>query len=178
MQEKREGAEGKGLSPWNKAAVLLLSLEDDVAPELMRDLSDEEMEELTRALTELKKVPESMQAEVLAQFEGALKEGTPVSGGVDFARNLLTRALGADRADEMLARAVGKGDSSGLIGCAKQIQRKLRRLSLRNTRRLLRLFYRKWTLHRPLVCSNTFLAIYKLKLPTALQRWGEWLPKY
>jgi flagellar motor switch protein FliG len=92
------------LPVWHKAAVLLLALGDDLASEVMRSLSDEEMEQMTRALAELKQVPTSMQDEALAQFEAALVAGKPASGVVDFARRLLEKALGLERAEEMLAR--------------------------------------------------------------------------
>ncbi len=96
---------GKGELPvWHKAAVLLLTLGDDLASELMRGLSDEELEQMTRALSELKKVPTSMRDEALVEFEAALVAEAPARGGIDVARRLLEKALGAERAEEMLAR--------------------------------------------------------------------------
>ncbi len=94
------------LSPWQKIAVLMVALGDELAATLMRRLSDGEAEELTRALADLKGIPTDLQDRVLTEFSAELEEGG-ASGGVGYARQVLERALGEERARQMVERAVG-----------------------------------------------------------------------
>lgn len=100
------------LASWQKIAVLMVALGDDLAAELMRQLDDSEATELTRALVELKRVPKDVQDRVLIEFEEVLKGEAPQSGGIDYAHQVLVRALGVERAGAMIERAVG-GEASG-----------------------------------------------------------------
>ena len=99
------------LPSWQKIAVLMVALGDDLAAELMRQLDDGEATELTRALVELKRVPKDVQDRVLVEFEEALRSEAPPSGGIDYAHQVLVRALGAERAEAMIERAVGRETS-------------------------------------------------------------------
>jgi flagellar motor switch protein FliG len=124
MEEMDKEAMKRELSPWQKIAVLMVALGNELAATLMRGLSDEEAEELTRALTELKKVPTDLQDRVLADFAAGLDgDDEGISGGMDFARQLLERAVGERRAREVMKRAVG-GPSSGfaLLRAADPVQ--------------------------------------------------------
>lgn len=96
----------RALSPWQKIAVLMVALGDELAASLLRRLNDGEAEELTRALTEIKQVPTDLQDRVLAEFAAELADEGSVGGGVDYARQVLERALGEEGAQEMLQRAV------------------------------------------------------------------------
>jgi flagellar motor switch protein FliG len=96
------------LPSWQKIAVLLVALGDELAADLMRQLDDDEAVELTKALVELKRVPQDVQDRVLAEFEEGLLRDGQVSGGAAYAHQVLERALGPDRAREMVERAVGR----------------------------------------------------------------------
>ena len=101
-----------GLTPWHKIAVLMVALGEETAGELMRHFDEDDIAQVAQAVADLKNVAPELQDSVLLEFEGALQEGAPASGGVDFARGLLERALGPDKAAEMLDRATG-GATSG-----------------------------------------------------------------
>lgn len=93
------------LSHWQRVAVLMVALGQDLAAELMRQFSDEEVAEVTRAIADLKTVPRHLQDEVLAEFEDDLAAGRlPTFGGETFAKGLLKHALGPERADELWGR--------------------------------------------------------------------------
>ena len=96
-----------GLSPWHKIAVLMIALGQEGASELMRHFGEDEVEQVVQAIADLKNVPSELQDAVLLEMEGALQEGVPALGGVDFARGLLERALGPEKAAAMLGRATG-----------------------------------------------------------------------
>lgn len=100
------------LPHWQKIAILIITLGDDLAAELMRQLDDNEATELTRALVELKGVPKDVKNRVLVEFEEVLKGEASPSGGIDCAHQVLMRALGVERAETMIERAV-RGDTSG-----------------------------------------------------------------
>ena len=101
-----------GLTPWHKIAVRMGALGEETAGELMRHFDEDDIAQVAQAVADLKNVAPELQDSVLLEFEGALQEGAPASGGVDFARGLLERALGPDKAAEMLDRATG-GATSG-----------------------------------------------------------------
>ena len=73
------------LPHWQKIAVLIVAIGDNLAVELMRQLDDNEATELTRALVELKRVPKDVKNRVLVEFEEVLKGEVPPSGEIDYA---------------------------------------------------------------------------------------------
>ena len=105
-------AELDGLTPWQKIAVLMVSLGEEGASELMRHFGEVEVEQVAQAIADLKNVPVELQDAVLREFEGALEDGVSGFGGGDFARDLLARAFGSEEAEEILGR-VGAVSSSG-----------------------------------------------------------------
>ena len=88
-----------------KIAILMVALGEDVSGEVMKHLSDFEIEEITQAIAALKNVPTELMDKVLQEFEQHLMAGEWVSsGGVDFARTALERAVGPRKAQEILDR--------------------------------------------------------------------------
>ena len=94
------------LPSWDKIAVLMVALGDEVAAELMRQFDDDEAAEVAQALVGLKGVSKDVQDRVLAEFAAALEGDAAVEGGVRYARQVLERALGPERAQAMLERAL------------------------------------------------------------------------
>lgn len=88
-----------------KAAILLVSLGAERAAEVFRHLRDEEIESLSLEMAKLGQVPAE-------HVEGVFDEADAMTvalrsfaeGGVDFAREVLERSLGSDRADEIIGR--------------------------------------------------------------------------
>ncbi|MFP6644440.1 MAG: flagellar motor switch protein FliG [Candidatus Latescibacterota bacterium] len=90
---------------WQKVAVLMISLGEELAAELLRQFSDEDVGHITQAIADLKQVPAEVQDRVLSEFEDELRAGRlPFLGGEGFAKGLLTNALGEERAREMWSR--------------------------------------------------------------------------
>ena len=105
MDVKRVGGEDDGLTPAQKVAVLMVALGQENAGEVLKYLTDYEIEDITHTITELKHLPTELQDEVLADFEQHLLAGEYMSqGGVDFARGALERAVGPRKAQEILDR--------------------------------------------------------------------------
>ena len=120
MAEDRRGAaaddeeeEEAGIPVMQRVAILFVALGQESAGEVMKFLSDFEIEEITQAVANLKTVSVEMQDKVLAEFEQHLLAGEWVSqGGMDFARGALERAVGPRKAQEILDR-VASTVSSG-----------------------------------------------------------------
>ena len=112
-----DGEEGEdeepGIPTMQKVAILFVALGQETAGEVMKFLSDYEIEEITQAVANLKNVSVEQQDRVMEEFEQHLLAGEWVStGGMDFARGALERAVGPRKAQEILDR-VASTVSSG-----------------------------------------------------------------
>lgn len=106
-------AEERDIPVLEKVAVLFVALGQEVAGEVMKFLSDFEIEEITQAIAKLKNVTVEQQDRILEEFEQHLLAGEWVStGGIDYARGALERAVGPRKAQEILDR-VASTTSSG-----------------------------------------------------------------
>ena len=100
-----EGEEEAELPLMQKVAILFVALGEDVSGEVMKHLSDFEIEEITQAIAGLQNIATDSMDSVLEEFEQSLLAGEWVStGGVDFARQALERAVGPRKAQEILDR--------------------------------------------------------------------------
>ena len=114
MSDQHETS-GAGLDRWQRAAILMVTLGQDLAAELLGQFEDDEVEYITRAIADLKNIPRQIQDEVVAEFEDDLKTGRlqGARGGHDIAHDLLQSALGPDRAAQMMQRFGGAPVGSG-----------------------------------------------------------------
>ncbi len=88
-----------------KAAVLLVSLGPDRAAEVFKHLRDEEIETLSLEMAKLQRIDAFTQATVLEELAATVEAyDSLLAGGVDYAREVLERALGPERALEIIGR--------------------------------------------------------------------------
>ncbi|HSV30835.1 MAG TPA: flagellar motor switch protein FliG [Atribacteraceae bacterium] len=88
-----------------KAAILLVSLGSDVSAQILKRLSEDEIENLTLEVATLEKVPPEIRESVINEFyHMAVAQQFISQGGIDFARQLLEKALGAHKAQEIIHR--------------------------------------------------------------------------
>jgi flagellar motor switch protein FliG len=93
------------LSGRRKAAILCVSLGSSGAAEVFRHLPEEMIEKLTVEMARLSEVrPEHAEAVHNEVVETAYARGYIAEGGVRYAREVLERAYGRERADEILGR--------------------------------------------------------------------------
>lgn len=90
------------LTPTQRVAVLLMSIGVDAAAQIFRSLNEVEMEEVTNTITETSSVPERVRQEVLAEFTQQMRATGGAMGGLDVARNLVSKSLTPDKANELL----------------------------------------------------------------------------
>jgi len=89
-----------------KAAVLMAALGPDRAAEVMQHLREDEIEHLSIEMAKLGAIGEETTEAVLGEVAAAAgPDGVgDVSGGIEFAREVLERALGGERAEKLLGR--------------------------------------------------------------------------
>lgn len=94
------------LSGKQKAAALLVALGPETSSQILKYLgNNEDIEALTLEVANLGKLPPEDTEEILEEFYHVLQANQYIStGGVGYARELLTKALGAERAEEILYR--------------------------------------------------------------------------
>ena len=86
-----------------KSAVLFVSMDATVAAKMLKHMPQEQVEELTRTIAQLGRVPEPLRDEVLEEFYGlSLVFATENEGNLDFAKVLLKDALDSSVADRIL----------------------------------------------------------------------------
>ena len=102
---RTEEEEEPELPTMQKVAILFVALGEDVSGEVMKHLSDFEIEEITQSIAALQNIGTDLMDAVLQEFEQSLLAGEWVStGGVDFARTAMERAVGPAKAQEILDR--------------------------------------------------------------------------
>ena len=88
-----------------KAAVLLVSLGPQRAAEVFKHLNEEEIETLSLEMAKTRQVPMDTSEAVWNELvETVMAEAYVAEGGVDYAREVLERSLGAERASELIGR--------------------------------------------------------------------------
>jgi len=88
-----------------KAAILLVSLGTEVSANIMKSLREDEIEELTMEIANLKRVPTEVKDQVVEEFlQICIAQEYIVTGGIDYARDILEKALGAQRAKEIISK--------------------------------------------------------------------------
>jgi flagellar motor switch protein FliG len=94
-----------GLRGPQKAAVLLVALGEERAGEVFRHLPPTEVEALSLEIAKSRKVaPEMARAVVHEAVETVMADSFMAEGGVDYAKSVLERSLGAERAAEIVGR--------------------------------------------------------------------------
>src|SRR6266700_6412973 len=95
----------KGLKGRAKAAALLIALGPDVSSEVLKHFKETDIETLTFEIFQLEKISEETKGQVLEEcYHMAVARDFITSGGADYAREMLVRALGKEKAQEVIER--------------------------------------------------------------------------
>lgn len=88
-----------------KAAILLVSLGPDVSAEIFKHLREEEIEQLTLEIANVRRVDAAEKEEIMAEFHQiCVAQEYITQGGITYAKEILERALGAQKAVDILNR--------------------------------------------------------------------------
>jgi flagellar motor switch protein FliG len=86
------------ISGAQKAAILLVTLGDRLGGEIMKQLSDDEVRAVSKAIARLEKISPSQTESVLEEFCQSALSGGGGQGGFDFAKRVLSNAFGPEGA--------------------------------------------------------------------------------
>ncbi len=88
-----------------KAAILLITLGPDMSSEIFKHLREEEIDKITLEIANQRKVPQEQKDAVLTEFYQMLMANEYISsGGLDYAREVLEKALGSEKAVAIINR--------------------------------------------------------------------------
>ncbi|MDH5834947.1 flagellar motor switch protein FliG [Luteimonas kalidii] len=103
------------LSGVQRAAIVLLSLGEQQAAEVLKHMGAKEVQKLGLAMTSVGGVSRESVARVFDEFVDVLAQPTGLgSGADDYVRAVLTQALGEDRASSLIDRILHGRNTSGL----------------------------------------------------------------
>ncbi len=106
---------GIALSGVQRAAIVLLSLGEQQAAEVLKHMGAREVQKLGVAMTSLGEVSRESVARVFDEFiEVLARPGGIGSGADDYVRAVLTQALGEDRASSLIDRILAGRNTTGL----------------------------------------------------------------
>jgi len=98
-----------------KAAILMLALGEDCASDVMRHLGPREVQKLSMAMAGMAAIPHENVASALSAFISETGDSSSMGiDSADYIRNVLTKALGDDKASNLLNRILDGNDSSGI----------------------------------------------------------------
>lgn len=88
-----------------KAAILLISLGPEKSAEIFKHLNEEEIEELTLQIANMRMVSPEVKEEIIQDFyQMALAQEYISDGGINYAKDVLERALGPDKAVDIISK--------------------------------------------------------------------------
>lgn len=115
MAEPQSAPPARKLPGPERAAVLLMSLGEEAAAEVMRYLSPKEVQKVGAAMATLGSITRAQVNAVLEEFEQAVEEQTNLGVGADdYLRKVLVNALGEQRAESLISRIFRNGSGSGI----------------------------------------------------------------
>ena len=95
----------QGLSGRQKAAILLITLGPEVSAQIFKHLREDEIEQLTLEIANVRKVDSTDRDNILQEFHQICMAQEYISqGGIAYAKEILDKALGEDKAREVLTR--------------------------------------------------------------------------
>ncbi|MDY0322429.1 MAG: flagellar motor switch protein FliG [Candidatus Carbobacillus sp.] len=95
----------KELSGKQKAAILLIALGPETSAQIFKHLREEEIERLTFEIASVTNVDPEEKANILKEFQQlVLAQQYLAQGGIQYAREILEKALGSHKAQEVLGR--------------------------------------------------------------------------
>lgn len=97
-----------------KSAMLLLSLGEDAAAEVLKHLGPREVQKLGHAMAGIKSVPRDKVESLIGEIESHTAKGSPLSADENMIRSMLTKALGDDKAANLIGRILQGGDTAGI----------------------------------------------------------------
>ncbi len=124
------------LSGLEKAAILLLALDEETGSTIMSNLDETTVEELTRELAGLGSVPHHLSDAIVEEYYNlALAQTWINDGGLDYASRLLRRSIDPSQAEHIIQQVSQQVQQTPLPFCRKPKVKTCSRSSRMNTPR-------------------------------------------
>ena len=112
VSASRGGVAASNLSGRQKVAALLISLGSELSSDLLGRFNERDVDRVTVEVLRMQRVPSSVLESVQAEFYEMLRaDETLAAGGVDYAREILEKALGSDKGGEIMDRILAGSQS-------------------------------------------------------------------
>jgi flagellar motor switch protein FliG len=96
---------GESLKGLQKAAVLLVTLGEESSAEVLRQLTEDEIGELTRAIARVSNINSQQAESILDEFhQMTVAQEFVIKGGIEYARKMLETAFGVEPAKRLIDR--------------------------------------------------------------------------
>lgn len=106
---------GEELSGKSRAAILLMTLGEEAASEVLRHINPQEVQHVGQAMAEIGNVSREQVDAVIESFAVDIQDHTSLGiGSQQFLHTVLVNALGADRANEFIERILQGRNTKGL----------------------------------------------------------------
>ena len=95
----------ENLSSSQKAAMLLIAMGVDNAAQVMKNMTDSEVEKISFEIAKLRDIPSEVLGHVIQEFyEIMIANETLMQGGFDYAKDLLEHTWGDKKSDDIIKR--------------------------------------------------------------------------
>ncbi|NDU85627.1 MAG: flagellar motor switch protein FliG [Ferrovum sp.] len=99
----------------NKSAIFLMTLGENEAAEVLKQMAPKEVQKISTAMASLKALTKDQITEVFDEFHTLVAEKTSVGmNSTDYIKKMLNQALGDDKAAGLIDRILHGGDTSGI----------------------------------------------------------------
>jgi flagellar motor switch protein FliG len=103
--QKKSAGGKKALTGRQKAAIFLVTLGSEISAEIFKHLREDEIEQLTFEIARLESIEAEDRDSVLMEFQELMMAQEFIStGGIDYAREILERSLGSQKAVDIINR--------------------------------------------------------------------------
>ncbi|GMO21619.1 MAG: flagellar motor switch protein FliG [Spirochaetaceae bacterium] len=104
-EERKKKKDIKDLTGRQKAAIFLVSIGSDISAEVFKYMREDEIETLTFEIARLETIEPEQKDAILAEFQELMMANQFISiGGIDYARELLEKSLGSQKAVDIINR--------------------------------------------------------------------------
>ena len=101
----KKGKDINSLTGRQKAAIFLVSLGGEISAKIMERLREDEVEKLTFEIARLETIEPELKDQVLQEFQDLMAaQNFITTGGIDYARELLEKSFGSQKAIEIINR--------------------------------------------------------------------------
>jgi flagellar motor switch protein FliG len=114
---KQGSTHKEDLTGRQKAAIFLVTLGSEISSEIFKHLREDEIETLTFEIARLENIDSSQRDVVLQEFQELMMAQDFISsGGIDYARELLEKSLGNQKAIALILAYLEPGKASVILG--------------------------------------------------------------